>query len=54
MALQALVIYAPPMNRLFHTLPLAWDTVLPLAVLASGVLWIEEARKLLARVRRTA
>ena len=47
--LQALVIYAPPMNALFHTMALPPDILLPLLVLASTVLWIEEARKLIVR-----
>jgi magnesium-transporting ATPase (P-type) len=46
MLLQALVLYAPPMNVLFHTVPLPLDTLLPLLLLASTVLWAEEARKL--------
>ncbi|MCP5272880.1 MAG: HAD-IC family P-type ATPase [Burkholderiaceae bacterium] len=48
-ALQALVVYAPFMNDLFHTVPLAPSALLPLVGLASMVLWAEEARKLLAR-----
>jgi Ca2+-transporting ATPase len=48
-ALQLVVLYAPPMNSLFHTVPLAPQTLLVLAALASGVLWAEELRKLLAR-----
>jgi Ca2+-transporting ATPase len=51
MALQALVIYAPPMNALFHTVPLAWASLLPMAALASAVLWAEEGRKWLRRAR---
>jgi magnesium-transporting ATPase (P-type) len=52
--LQALVLYAPPMNALFHTVPLPPDSLLPLLGLASAVLWAEEARKLWARtLRRT-
>jgi magnesium-transporting ATPase (P-type) len=49
MLLQALVLYAPPMNGLFHTLPLPLESLLPLMLLASVVLWVEEARKLWAR-----
>ena len=49
MALQALVLYAPSMNTLFHTVPLAADTLWPLVALASSVLWAEELRKLIAR-----
>jgi len=47
--LQVAVIYAPPMNTLFHTVPLAAGSLLPLVALASAVLWVEELRKLLAR-----
>jgi Ca2+-transporting ATPase len=50
MSLQALVLYAPPMNTLFHTVPLAPASLLPLAALASCVLWAEELRKLFARL----
>ena len=49
MLLQALVIYAPPMNALFHTVPLPPGSLLPLLLLASAVLWVEEARKLWVR-----
>ena len=54
MLLQALVLYAPPMNDLFHTVPLPMVSLLPLVALASVVLWVEEARKLLARLARGA
>jgi Ca2+-transporting ATPase len=47
--LQALVLYLPPMNALFHTVPLPVETLLPLLLLASTVLWAEEARKLWVR-----
>ena len=48
-ALQALVLYAAPMNALFHTVPLPPGSLLPLLLLASSVLWAEELRKLIAR-----
>jgi magnesium-transporting ATPase (P-type) len=51
-ALQAAVLYAPPLNALFHTVPLAPASLLPLLALASMVLWVEEARKLIARIAR--
>ncbi len=51
-ALQMLVLYAPPMNALFHTQPLAAGTLLPLLALASTVLWAEEARKGWVRAQR--
>jgi Ca2+-transporting ATPase len=48
-ALQGLVLYASPMNALFHTVPLSAATLLPLVALASAVLWAEELRKAVAR-----
>lgn len=50
--LQAAVLYAPPMNALFHTVPLSPASLLPLVALASLVLWAEEARKAIVRSRR--
>jgi len=49
-ALQALVLYAPPMNAMFHTVPLDPAVLLQLVLLASSVLWAEELRKLIARL----
>jgi magnesium-transporting ATPase (P-type) len=49
MLLQALVLYAPPMNALFQTTPLPPPSLLPLLAVASVVLWGEEARKLWRR-----
>jgi Ca2+-transporting ATPase len=49
--LQVLVLYWPLMNTLFHTVPLAPAALLPLAALASCVLWAEELRKLALRLR---
>jgi Ca2+-transporting ATPase len=51
--LQAAVIYAPPLNALFHTVPLPLASLLPLLALASVVLWAEELRKLAARHARS-
>jgi Ca2+-transporting ATPase len=48
-ALQAAVLYVPAMNSLFHTVPLAPATLLPILAVASLVLWVEEARKVVAR-----
>ena len=53
-SLQALVIYAPPLNALFHTVPLAPGSLLQIAAVASLVLWVEEARKLVVRSRSRA
>jgi Ca2+-transporting ATPase len=52
--LQLLVVYAPPMNALFHTVPLPGHVIGPLLLLASGVLWAEELRKWLVRRRRAS
>ncbi len=50
-SLQALVIYVPPFNSLFHTVALPLGSLLPLVLVASLVLWVEEARKLVLRWR---
>ena len=50
--LQALVLYAPTMNRLFHTWPVSTAQLLPLLGIASLVLWVEELRKLMQRSQR--
>ncbi|WPU66571.1 cation-translocating P-type ATPase [Peredibacter starrii] len=47
--LQALVIYAPFMNKLFYTTPIAFRDVLTIGVIGSLVLWVEEIRKLVLR-----
>lgn len=51
-ALQVAVLYVPALNALFHTVPLPPASLLPLVVVASGVLWAEEARKLVVRALR--
>lgn len=51
--LQILVIYAEPMNRVFHTSPIPMADFILIGALASIVLWAEEIRKVLAR-RKTA
>ncbi|BAL95532.1 cation-translocating P-type ATPase [Rubrivivax gelatinosus] len=50
-ALQVAVVHWAPLGALFHTVALPAATWGTLAVLASAVLWVEEARKLLARLR---
>jgi magnesium-transporting ATPase (P-type) len=50
--LQAAVLYLPALNTMFHTVPLSAQALLPLLALASSVLWVEEARKALARAAR--
>jgi Ca2+-transporting ATPase len=47
--LQVLVIFAPPMNRLFHTQPFDLAQVTVIGVVASLVLWAEEIRKFFVR-----
>ncbi len=49
MALQAAVLYAPPLQALFHTVPPDPATLPLLALAASTVLWLEEGRKWIAR-----
>ena len=49
--LQLLVIYWPPMNSLFHTVPISGVNFLIITAVASLVLWAEEVRKLFARRR---
>ncbi|MFB9241684.1 cation-translocating P-type ATPase [Massilia antarctica] len=50
--LHAGVLYWPPLNALFHTLPIPPANLLPLVALASSVLWVEELRKWGVRLRR--
>jgi magnesium-transporting ATPase (P-type) len=47
-ALQAAVLYWPPLMRLFYTVHLPAAELVRLALLASVVLWAEEARKAVA------
>ncbi len=53
-ALQAAVLYWAPLAELFHTVAIAPADLLPLVAVASSVLWMEELRKLVARVRSAA
>jgi Ca2+-transporting ATPase len=50
-ALHFAVVYWPPMNRLFHTVPIPLGDFFLLGAAASVVLWAEELRKWLARRR---
>ncbi len=45
------VIYTEPLARIFHTTPIPFADFLLIGAVASGVLWVEEVRKLLARRR---
>jgi magnesium-transporting ATPase (P-type) len=49
--LQALVVFAPFMNKIFHTVPFSLTEVVAIGVVASLVLWVEELRKLAIRWR---
>jgi magnesium-transporting ATPase (P-type) len=49
--LQGLVVYWGPLNALFHTVPVPVEHLPLMVVAASLVLWVEEARKVLARRR---
>jgi len=51
-ALHASVLYWPPLNAWFHTVPIALADLLPMVAAASAVLWAEELRKLVVRLRR--
>ena len=51
--LQASVSYWPPLNTLFHTVPIPLADLLPIVAVASGVLWMEELRKGFIRWRRS-
>lgn len=47
--LQVLVVYWAPLGRVFHTVPFGLDVVLAQGAAGSLVLWVEEARKRIAR-----
>ncbi|MFT3924138.1 MAG: HAD-IC family P-type ATPase [Myxococcales bacterium] len=49
--LQLAVVYLPPLNRTFHTVPLPFSEFLLIGAWGSLVLWVEEARKLWVRRR---
>ena len=50
--LQVAVVFAQPLNQVFHTVPIDLRQALAIGVVASPVLWIEELRKLVARRRK--
>jgi magnesium-transporting ATPase (P-type) len=52
MLLQLGVVFLPPMNAIFHTVPIGITEVMAIGVVASLVFWVEELRKLV--VRRSA
>ncbi len=47
--LHAAVLYLPPLNSIFHTVPLPAQTLGILLLLSSSILWLDEIYKLLAR-----
>jgi magnesium-transporting ATPase (P-type) len=49
--LQVAVVFWSPLGRLFHTVPFSLREVVALGLVGSLVLWVEEARKLVARRR---
>ena len=53
-ALQLAVLYWEPLGVLFHTAAIPAADLLPLLAAASGVLWVEELRKLVVRRMRRA
>jgi Ca2+-transporting ATPase len=50
--LQMAVVYFPPLNSVFHTVPLPLNELLVLLFISSLVFWIEEIRKFFVRRRR--
>ena len=46
---QVLVIYAGPMNRIFHTVPIPLEDFFLIGLVGSIVLWVEEIRKMWSR-----
>jgi magnesium-transporting ATPase (P-type) len=51
--LQAAVVFLPPFNRVFHTVPFSLREIVAIGVVASFVLWVEELRKLVVRSRES-
>jgi Ca2+-transporting ATPase len=49
--LHAAVVFLPPLNAIFHTVPIRLQEVLSIGAVASLVLWVEELRKLFVRRR---
>jgi magnesium-transporting ATPase (P-type) len=50
--LQVAVVFWGPLGAVFHTVPFGWREVVLLGAVASTVLWVEEARKIVARLLR--
>lgn len=49
--LQAAVVFLPALNMVFYTVPFSLKEIIAIGVVASLVLWVEEARKLMVRRR---
>lgn len=49
--LQAAVVFFPPLGRVFHTVPFSLYEVIAIGAVASLVLWVEELRKFIVRLR---
>ncbi|MCC7073217.1 MAG: HAD-IC family P-type ATPase [Deltaproteobacteria bacterium] len=52
--LQVAVVFWRPLGQIFHTVPFSLTEVVALGAAASVVLWVEEARKLVVRLRARA
>lgn len=52
--LHAAVVFLPPLGRVFHTVPISLREVFAIGAVASLVLWVEELRKLVVRLRERA
>jgi magnesium-transporting ATPase (P-type) len=49
--LQMMVVFLPFMNKIFHTVPFSLKEVVAIGLAASLVLWVEELRKFIVRLR---
>lgn len=52
LCLQLLIVYAPFMQAIFKTVPLTYQQWLLVGAVSSSILWLEELRKLVARIWR--
>lgn len=43
------MVFLPPLNRMFHTVPFSLIEIVAIGAVATLVLWVEELRKLIAR-----
>ncbi|MDP1826543.1 MAG: HAD-IC family P-type ATPase [Archangium sp.] len=49
--LQLAVVFLPPLNKVFHTVPIPLSDMFAIGVVASLVFWVEELRKAIVRWR---